>query len=345
MLVPRGNCTYEQKALNAQRLGATGILIYGTLASRYSLNITNQTDHVYTVDDIVYPQKFFDYDCDKGRAEIDSSTIEMTPTPLPYNSEHNDPILSGPSSVCYQNSPDSLENCPSQACLLTGQNVSGKLEACCAWDLFVWLYDDPTFTGNNVVIPAVYLTMEQGKQLLEEMNVNPVQAILYARYRPRYNPSALLIWGLGVMVAALSAYLSASKYTSATKDIERHIRTVSSRPASLEVGGHSSSNDEALQMSYQRAPPAEETLELSAGHALGFVVMASSGLLILFFLKVRHCLLGCFWRFSCTDNLFLSSIDLQFCQDYVRHWLLHGCHAGTLLPHGIEASKAFAHSQ
>jgi hypothetical protein len=342
MLVPRGNCTYQQKALNAQRLGATGIAIYGTLASRYSLNITNQTDHVYMVDDIVYPQKFFGYDCDKGRAEIDPSNIEMTP--LPYNAEHNDPILSGPSSLCYQNSPDSLENCPSQACLLTGQKVSGKLEACCAWDLFVWLYADPTFTETNVVIPAVYLTMEQGQQFLEEMSAKPVQAILYARYRPRYNPSALLIWGLGVMVAALAAYLSASEYTSATKDIERHMRTASSSPASLEVGGRSSSNDEAMQMSYQRAPPAEETLELSAGHALGFVVMASSGLFILFFFKVRRCLLGCLWRMPCTDNIFPQT-DLQCRQDYVRHWLLQGCHAGTLLSHGIEASKAFAHSQ
>ena len=76
LLVPRGECTFELKALNAQRLGAKGIAIYGTLASRYSLNTTkyiNQTDHTYTTDDIVYPQKYFDYDCDKGRAEIPAS--------------------------------------------------------------------------------------------------------------------------------------------------------------------------------------------------------------------------------------------------------------------------------
>jgi hypothetical protein len=289
MLVPRGTCTFQQKALNAQRLGATGIAIYGTLASRYSLNITNQTDYEYTQHDIVYPLKFFDYDCDKGRAEIPSSDIQMTP--LPYNSEHNDPILSGPSSLCFQNSPDSLQNCPSQACLLTGQNTSGKLEACCAWDLHVWLYDDPTFTENNVavVIPAVYLTMEQAQELLEEMSVNPVQAVLYTRYRPAYNMSAPLIWGLGVMVAALAAFLSASEYTSATKDIVHRMRNAStSSSASVQAGDRSSSsNEEVMQMSYQRAPPAEETLELSAEHALGFVVMASSGLFILFFFKVH----------------------------------------------------------
>jgi hypothetical protein len=306
MLVPRGTCTYEQKALNAQRLGATGIAIYGTLASRYSLNTTTNhttnSDYEYTQDDILYPQKFFDYDCDKGRAEIPSSNIQMTP--LPYNAEHNDPILSGgPSSLCVQNSPDSLVNCPSQACLLTGQNSTSSsssssssssgllLEACCAWDLHVWLFEDPAFTKNSVVIPAVYLTMEQAKVLLEEMRVNPVQTTLYARYRPAYNVSALLIWGLGVTVAAIAAFLSASEYTSATKDIfAHHMRTASTRSSSttVQAGDRSqNTNEEITQMSYQRAPPAEETLELSAGHALGFVVMASSGLLILFFFKVH----------------------------------------------------------
>jgi hypothetical protein len=69
MLVGRGNCTFELKALNAQRLGASAVAVYGTLASRYTLNTTkyiNHTDHVYTKDDIVYPQQYYDYDCSYG---------------------------------------------------------------------------------------------------------------------------------------------------------------------------------------------------------------------------------------------------------------------------------------
>jgi len=295
MLVPRGNCTFEQKALNAQRLGATGLAVYGSLASRYSLNATkyiNHTDHVYTTKDIVYPEKYYDYDCDKGRAEISASKISMTP--LPYNAETNDPVLSGPSSLCYENSPDSLVNCPSQACLLTGQNVSGNaLEACCAWDLAIWLYNDPTLAADNVHIPAIYLTMEQGNTLLNQMQYDKVQAVLYARYRPAYNPSALLIWALGVFVAALAAYLSAREYLVARKQVERHQQTMASNAeSSLESGRL---QDTQQQMSYQRAPPAEESLELSVEHAFGFIIMASSGLFILFFFKVGFFFIHCVW--------------------------------------------------
>ena len=291
MLVPRGNCTFERKALNAQELGATGIAIYGTLASRYTLNTTkyvNHTDHVYTTDDIVYPLQGYDYDCDKGRAEIPSSAILMTP--LPYNADNNDPVLSGPASMCYKKSSDFLKNCPSKSCLLTGENTSGKLEACCAWDLPVWLCSDPTITEDNVHIPAIYLTMEQGNQLRKEMKYNPVQAVLYARYRPAYNPSALLIWALGVWVAALAAYLSAGEYLSARKEVEQHQQIASDSSASLESGEdrrrRPSTNETQLHLSsYQRAP-SEESLELSVEHAFGFIVMASSGLFILFFFKV-----------------------------------------------------------
>ena len=56
ILVGRGQCTFETKAMNAQRLGASGVIIYGNLASRYSLNNTEKgPDHQYTTEDIVYP--------------------------------------------------------------------------------------------------------------------------------------------------------------------------------------------------------------------------------------------------------------------------------------------------
>ena len=40
MLVPRGECTFETKAYHAQLLGASAVIIYGTLASRYTYNAT-----------------------------------------------------------------------------------------------------------------------------------------------------------------------------------------------------------------------------------------------------------------------------------------------------------------
>eukprot|EP00978_Attheya_sp_CCMP212_P043090 scaffold275067_cov25-Attheya_sp.AAC.1 len=35
MVVPRGECNFEHKALAAQRLGAQGMILYGSLKSRY----------------------------------------------------------------------------------------------------------------------------------------------------------------------------------------------------------------------------------------------------------------------------------------------------------------------
>ena len=263
--------------------------------------------------------------------------------PLPYDADTNDPILSGTSSLCFKNSPDSLAQCPSKACLLTSKNTtsSGKLEACCAWDLPVWLYEDPAFTKDDVTIPAIYLTLEQGQQLLKEVNAGSVQAMIYARYRPAYNPSALLIWALGVMVAAMAAYSSSSEYRSATKDIERHMQTAA---ADAESGDRGSGD----QMSYQRAPPAEETLELSAEHALGFIVMASAGLFILFFFKVsavREVIL-------CMDTLrrysYLLVCTLQI-YNVVKVMYALGCSKAVtqviFYPIVSQASETLAHSQ
>ena len=318
ILVPRGECTFELKAWNAQKLGAAGILVYGTLGSRYTLNTTkymNQTDPEYTVDDIVYPQQFNDYDCNKGKAQIPSSVIQLEP--LPYNSENNDPILSGDSdtNLCKVHSDDGLQQCDSKACLLTGNKKTNTMEACCAWDLHVWLYNDPTFDSELVTIPAAYLTMRQGQRLLKDLkNDQQVYATLYSRYRPDYNSSSILIWMLGVFVAALAAYLSASDYH---RMIRRAIRKQEQRANRREIEQGSNQNEASRARSssprtkqisktenrstamVQETPPAQEdgrhnqqpvqfddSLELTSWHALGFVIMASSGLLILFFFKV-----------------------------------------------------------
>jgi hypothetical protein len=291
ILVPRGECTFETKGMNAQRLGAAGIIVQGSLASRYTLNKTKEVEP--TEEDIVYPILYSDYDCNKGRAEIPFSAIKMTP--LPYNQEYNDPVLSGtaPSNLCIAKSPDSLAKCDSKACLLTGNKTkNGELEACCAWDLHIWLYSDPIFGNDDVQIPAVYVTMQQGERLLHDMRDNDVQITMSARVRAEYNLSAILIWGLGVFVAAMAAYLSASDYRSATREMMRRLAS-RSESADEDKNNVELQHDERVALtrslstgSSSYAPSAEETLELSAEHALGFIVMASSGLLILFFFKV-----------------------------------------------------------
>jgi signal peptide peptidase-like protein 2B len=303
MIVPRGECTFEIKARNAQRLGAKAMLVYGALSSRYSLNKTlhaNDTDYEYTYNDIVFPGDRFDYDCSYGRALIPASAVSFDP--LPYNSTQNDPVLSGVTAqnLCLKYSTDKLQNCPSQACLLTGKNEEDntQLEACCAWDLPIWLYLDTDFDEDAdaaVTIPAAYVTLEQGEKLLKDMQENQqVRIVLYTRSRQSSNFSSILIWALGVFVASLAAYLSAGDYRKMTRRANRRSeRNAQGRSHDESSGGESSQ---------QRLAPQEDTLELAPVHAVGFVFVASFSLLFLFYFKIYN-IVKVMYAFGCSKSV------------------------------------------
>jgi len=295
MLVPRGSCTFERKALSAQRLGAAAVVLYGTLDSRYALNKTilgpNATDaerkaaadRTYTIDDVLWPGDKYDYDCTYGRAHVPTSLLSFDP--LPYNGRYNDAKLTGTleeGNLCAVHSDPTqaargknfADLCPSQRCLLTGrtnkdghQAVDGggmqvsdivggsseggtTMEACCAWDLHVWLYSDPSIPTwyEPVHIPAFYVTMEEGSRLLATMaegdgggaSAEAVGITMYARWAPKYNPSAVIIWALGVLVCFVASYMSASEYRGLRFEAKRRLfeMTVgSSSASSIPSGG------------------------------------------------------------------------------------------------------------
>jgi hypothetical protein len=281
LLVPRGDCTYQHKAFQAQQMGAKGIVIYNTLGSRYSVNETKykgETFPSYSLGDVIFPQPLHDYDCDLGSADIPTSDLEFTP--LPYNDKHNDPVLSGDKeeNLCLQYSSSSLQNCASKRCLVTDYSPNTThTKACCAWDLHVWLYGDDS--NRDVTIPAVFITMEQGHVLLQTIESGSgVKAIMKARWRPYYNPSSLLTWILGVLVVSFAAYYSAQDYNMGIAKLI----SGAGRHSKASVGD-SASGDEPLG---RRNPMQEEKLELEPIHALGFIIMSSSSLLILFYFKV-----------------------------------------------------------
>jgi hypothetical protein len=293
IMVPRGECTFETKAMNAQRLGAAGVIVRGSLDSRYAVNKTTQ--------ETIFPSEFNDYDCAKGSASIPASAVAM-PSGA-YDWQQNDAVLSGTSAsnLCLANSDDKLENCPSKACLLTGNKTGAageSLQACCAWDLHIWLYNDPTFKAEDVTIPAVYISLEQSDLLLHDLQMNQINVVVSSRVRSSYNMSAMLIWALGVFVAAVAAYSSASDIRRMTQSLKRRIERRGDRGSEIPKGDAGSVDEQEESAALMAAPqspvraysqPVEETLELGAEHALGFIVMASSGLLVLFFFKVRYC--------------------------------------------------------
>ena len=325
MVVPRGECTFERKAWNAQLLGANAIIIYGNLASHYSVNKTEHQDEKYpqySTDDIIWPSEYYDYDCNNGRAEIPIPDISLSP--LPYNSIINDPILTGSTddNLCHLYSPSNLRQCASNRCLLTGKKVDdtsstgaatsssssndhSKYEVCCAWDLHIFLYSDSQLHKEmpnvNVTIPAAFITMSQSQRLLQDMKESSSassasSAILSIRYQPQYNISSMLIWMLGVIVCSVAAYMSANDYHyKAKRLIQRRLHYMSIQ--NNNQGGGEGAGPAARSRQQVPQPPQpqlfDDSMELTPMHALGFIIMASSGLMILFYFKVRNVVREC----------------------------------------------------
>ena len=371
ILVPRGGCSFERKALSAQRLGADAVVIYNTLASRYSLNITNSTEGAddaksrdYSIDEVIWPSDKVDYDCDYGRAlipEAQFEKLEFTKLPGGYDSETNDGRLEGRTSnnLCVkydEKTAGFVDKCASQRCLVTGNketaNGETKYEACCAWDLHVWLYADSSIPkddeSDKVTIPSVFITMEQSSEVLDLVrgvetsgDSDKIVLSIYQRYRPEYNVSALLIWGLGVFVAWLASYMSSGDYRRVGKAVvarrqfnaatrrnmeesaedgyrdESPVVTMRTRtpPTSpgLEMNAPSNSQGEE-RTAYSGLQAAEvaaaasgrgvvnsdpESLELTPMHALGFLVMSSTSLLVLFYLKI-YAVVKVMYAFGCS---------------------------------------------
>jgi len=326
MVVPRGSCTFQSKTASAQRLGYSGVIIYDNLASKYSMNVTSD----FINNKIIYPAKYQEYDCNKSSALIPMSALSFDPPP--YNHRTNDPILSGPASsgnLCAAGNSDFEKMCPSLKCLLTGRVVDeeNKMEACCAWDFHIWLYNDPTQDKLQIQIPAFHITMSEADMLLDAISIDALTITMYERWAPKYNLSAILIWLLGVFVAALSSYMSASEYrearlkltnlaadTSETEDDDAtleskpksNIRNCSSSPPNRfenNTNGLTVAREENECESVQSTSPQDDIVELNGYHAIGFVAFSATGLLTLFYLKI-YAFVKVMYAISCCNAMF-----------------------------------------
>ena len=290
--VPRGKCSFQKKASLVQQVGGSGMIVYNTLDSRYDVNASG----------VIYPVNKQDYDCSYGSVNIPVQDII-----LPYNST-NDNILSRYSTQ--------LPECTSKKVLLTGKVVQNGqyYESCCAWDLHVWLYNDPNIT-ETIKIPSLFITMGQYdtlKNVLASSSDASVQGVtlqLNERYRADYNPSALLTWALGVCVAAIAAYLSASEYYGfKVVEVEQtHTRSSSAEEMlTSEVDtDHPYTSPPPQQRPQQQRPQSihnEETLELTMIHAIVFILFASTSLFILFFFQIYN-VVKIMYGFGCSGAL------------------------------------------
>ena len=324
MIVPRGSCTFEQKALNAQvRYNVGGIVIYGSLFSRYGYNETSE--------EVIWPKDKYDYDCTYGEGSIDINELEFDPGYEPSNDE------------LLQDKCEANENgrmCSSHKCLLTGPpSESGLSQICCAWDLNIWLYSDSSIPANTtdttVIIPAMYITMNQFDKLEKVMkNGHDVELSMYARNRPKYNASGILVWALGVFTVAIASYLSSMEIRQYMKHYQSHeiedterildeanlestnvnrqsdrLRSRSPRPISdrnqptensVVMSSHANAH---VSRQEQIREEDQDSLEITLIHALVFVVWSSFSLFILFYFEIYNVVkvmyaIGCAGAFS-----------------------------------------------
>eukprot|EP00956_Cyclotella_meneghiniana_P038242 scaffold150817_cov36-Cyclotella_meneghiniana.AAC.1 len=235
--------------------------------------------------------------------------------------------------------------CSSNKCLVTGKNMTEHdgmtyYQACCAWDLHVWLYGDSTMKDEQtqVIIPSVYITMEEADLLLDMIHgasdtSDTLSLKVYRRYVPKYNWSAVLIWGLGVFVAWVASYLSSGEYRRVWKRImvRRTLnttgdgrttgrtppRTTSSSVVSNQERGvyrvpeeqnestnivSATTTNRTSSNNNHTTGEDPESVELTAEHALGFIVMASTSLLVLFFFKIYN-VVKIMYAFGCSGAL------------------------------------------
>jgi signal peptide peptidase-like 2B len=322
LMVPRGICTFQTKAVRAQAVGAKAMIVYGTLASRYSYNRTttdNNNAPAPTIDDIIFPIEKMDYDCANGEGQVLFNRLVFD-DPIPYNPTINDAIL--------QNSCG--DNC--EFCLVTGlpkqdsADSTTTVRSCCAWDLSIYLYADATQAQKNnmtITIPSAYMTMSQATKVRAGQKV-----ILYQRWRPSWNYSSGLIWLLGVGVAALAGHLSAGEYQRKTnKLVERRERRRQARDGTTTTTRRPPSSSSARPPAAPLVPP-EEVMELTAAHAAGFLVMSSTSLLILFYFKI-YGVVKVFYALGCSSAV--AQVIFYPLSD--RFWFSHRNHVPVLYSH------------
>lgn len=269
LFLARGTCSFESKAAAAQAVGASLLVIYNTEESLYA-NKTAAT-----------PQ--LDYECGNGQA---------------FLSHVADPLWSPLNDIpaCAQD-----PRCASRRCLVTNTTdpTTGNTEVCCAWDLYMTMGPDPAIETSlaTPTIPTVFVTMRDAEAIHAAMLssasnsgalVSPLVASakqqqgtglrvsVYERYRPDYNLASILLWLLGCFTVTYAAWNASRVGSWREKE-----RAAAGREAGLMNGG-----DEGGEEGDEE----EETpvIELSVGHTVGFIVMASSFLILLFYVNLNR---------------------------------------------------------
>lgn len=267
-LVPRGNCTYAQKAQAAYQLGASGVVVYETTASKYKYDQDKaEAGGGVVAKGVVWPSDKRDYDCDRGSGRVSPDAVEL---PYAVDVEENDSATAA--------------SCSCTGCLLTGRSYDGSellddlsgssYQTCCAWDLHVILYGDNKY---DPPIPAVFATMKQAKTLAAAAETADVTIYLEKRWEPPFNLGGLAIWALGVAVAVWASYGAADDLREGTKKI---MQAETNGDAGASAGREANRGEQDWKE--------EEIQVLTMRHAFGFLLVSSCTLLLLYYTEAYN---------------------------------------------------------
>lgn len=269
LVVDRGLCGYAEKAYYAQQLGASALIVTDTLAQVANRTLAARNDA--SLSDSKRSEALgMEFSCANGVADAASDVSEAA---LLNFSAPTWPQLTN-NSQCTESAA-----CESQLCVPTGE---GR-QLCCVWDVPDTMgFGDFIARGDrsNVTIPVIRLTIADGTALKALLVAEPTSRLtFFERHVPLADPSQCIIWLLAVVAVMTGGYKGA-----------QYERTKAQLKAALVTTDATSSEETAqARVAYQEheeAAVTEEVMDLTLYHAIGFLVVGSAFLLLLFYVDV-----------------------------------------------------------
>lgn len=182
LLVERGNCSFESKAVAAENVGAKGVVIYNSLEGIYQGNEVASD---------------MDYECENGYGYVNETISPV----------YGDEMLARIPDSCTQS-----EKCASGKCVVTNITDENGIKVCCAWDLYITMGASSDIT-SAVNIPAVFMTMSDADTVFgyPELLKSIMDVTLSTRSTSSIDFASIFIWLIAVCTVAYGAARAAEE--------------------------------------------------------------------------------------------------------------------------------------
>lgn len=285
LLIARGNCSFEQKVVNAVKLGASGVVIYNSL------------EGIYQGKQYADPR---DYDCNKG---------------VGYVHEIIQPIYSADMDDIMPDKCTKATGCDSGRCVLTNTTTPNGYKVCCAWDLYMSM-SASTSEAKSIDVPVAFIRMTDVATLLSypELVKGTMEVALFKRTSYAVQIATVLLWLLAVLTVAYGSTRAANEdrilyhrekskkfsipdtFASLTSTFQTY-SNIASEDGHLVSHDHESDSDsnspdrnKSIPRSNSFDSTAESTdgsIDISPTHAIGFIFISSAFLTLLYFVNMN----------------------------------------------------------